>query len=340
MHNDEALQVYNYEMGRIKYTIESLVYADDKLTDYNFNISISDLTITGNQARIEAKATINNFYSYNGNQVETNNCNHIFTLIKKDNQWLIENDDYSDEFKDIYGYGTNFEKLINNISVSEQNFVQKQAELDKKISGIVPRGLPGDVYKTYNRSTASKYALQYTSNSGDMNSSSYNLKFKYYNTGDTSDCMNFVSQCIWAGFGGTNNQTAINNHNIPMMFNWWADKTACVSDPPGWNWTSISAFIPLVTSNYSDDGYGVRAFETTLKSVLAGDIIYVPGHILFVNRISDNNSNGIIEYKEIYVSAHTSNRRDYNLKTLYGGTNPPSNMHFVKVTNFKYNTGT
>jgi len=115
------------------------------------------------------------------------------------------------------------------------------------------------------------------------------------------------------------------------MFNWWADDSDSVA-----RWTSISSFTSLVTGNYSSDGYGVRARNSTLSSMNIGDLITKDSHTIIISDIIDD-GDGVTEYAEIYICGHTSNRQDKNLKALYGGTAPPSGMKFLKITNFKYN---
>lgn len=348
MQSKDAEKVYNYEAGRVKYYIESLKYTNDKLTDYSFNVDVIDSTVNDNKATVEAKVDINNYYSYMDGQIETNNSSHIFTLVKRDNQWLIANDEYLDEFKDAYGYGTDFEELVQNIASEEQKFIKEQAELEKKLKdkgidnttpttgGVTPSSVPGDTFITYNRTTASNYAYQYSVDDGSKLNTSYNHNFIDFASGG-NDCQNFASQCIWAGFGGKNDQTSINSHAIPMMYNWYADKTSYIP-----NWTSISNFMPLVTGNYNTDGYGVRAYDTTIGTITVGDLVIDPdgAHVMVVYSAQDKNSNGITDWDEIYICGHTNNRRNHNLKALYGSpSTPPSGMRFIKINNFKYNTG-
>lgn len=348
MQGKDAENVYNYEAGRVKYYIESLKYTNDSLTDYSFNVDILDSAVNDDSARVEAKVAINNYYSYMDGQIETNNSNHIFTLVKRENQWLIANDEYSDEFKDAYKSGTDFEELANNIASEEQKFIKEQAELKKELKakgidnttpptdGVTPSSVPGDTFITYNRTTASNYALLYSADDGTSSNKSYNSNFLDF-TSSSSDCQNFASQSVWAGFGGKNDQTSINNHAIPMMYDWYADKKSYVT-----NWTYIPNFTSLVTNNYNTDGYGVRAYETTIGNTMAGDLVIDPagGHIMVIDKITDSNSNGITDWNEIYICGHTNNRRDHNLKALYGSpSTPPSGMRFIKINNFKYNTG-
>ena len=59
----------------------------------------------------------------------------------------------------------------------------------------------------YNAAAAATYARIYAMN--------YNSNFPSY-ASQGGDCANFASQCIWAGFGGSNHSTAISERQYPM----------------------------------------------------------------------------------------------------------------------------
>jgi len=90
----------------------------------------------------------------------------------------------------------------------------------------------------------------------------------------------------------------------------------------------------MVKANYSSNLYGLQGYATTVSNIKVGDYVYVPGHVLFITEVSDTNGNGIIDYNELEICAHTSNRKDKNLATLYGSTQP-SNMQFVRIVRVK-----
>lgn len=77
---------------------------------------------------------------------------------------------------------------------------------------------------------------------GTQYSLSYNPLFKSY---APNDCADFVSQSIWAEFGGENTATAINGHYSPMRdntggTNWWADASSTDTD---YFWTYVPNLI-------------------------------------------------------------------------------------------------
>jgi len=50
--------------------------------------------------------------------------------------------------------------------------------------------------------------------------------------------------------------------------------------------------------------------------------------------IIDHNANEWNDWNEIYVCAHTTNRRDYRIVNSYP-SGPPTGMKFMKIANFK-----
>ena len=64
-----------------------------------------------------------------------------------------------------------------------------------------------------------------------------------------------------------------------------------------------------------------------------GDYVYVPGHVMF---ITDITGSGSTKWEDIYISAHTNNRKNKNLKSLYDGVSiPPSDMRFMSIWGIK-----
>lgn len=121
-----------------------------------------------------------------------------------------------------------------------------------------------------------------------------------------------------------------------MTSDWWANTSGETST---WNWTGTSFFYNWITENEDNDDYGIHGKAYIVPNYLAvGDYIYMPGHVMLVTKIVDNNGNGVTDYNEIYISAHTNDREDYHLKTLYENVgNPPSSMRFMRVFGFKWN---
>ncbi|QOS99292.1 amidase domain-containing protein [Brevibacterium sp. JNUCC-42] len=100
-----------------------------------------------------------------------------------------------------------------------------------------------------------------------------------------------------------------------------------------WNWTGTKYFYKWITRNDSNDDYGIQgSASSSPKLIEAGDYIYVPGHVMSVTRVDDDNNNGKTDYEEIYISAHTNNQKNKNLKALYRGASPSIlDMEFMLI---------
>lgn len=171
---------------------------------------------------------------------------------------------------------------------------------------------------------------KYTDNSGGHEGDNYNnTQFKYFS--HKNDCQNYVSQCIWYGFGGRSSE----NRDLPMNTYWWADTKGTSST---WNWTSVSRFYNYITNNYKNNNYGIQGYSTTVSVIKEGDFICYNGHVLLVSAVGDTNGDGINDYHGIKVCAHTTNRKGVYLSSLYS-TTPPEGMEFIKIVRFKWNTG-
>jgi hypothetical protein len=259
---------------------------------------------------------------------------------------LIENHVYTDDFKFAYGSNTDFDALVKDLKTRKDNY-DKQVKSDHQAllasGGMTAMAMPvatrpGDathLYTSTERNNAITYAKKWTSEGSGNSTTPYNnAQFKNYSP---DDCQNYVSQAIWYGFAKTKLASPQSStKDFPMSGTWWADTSNTATT---WNWTGTSYFHDWITSNQSTSNYGIQgSSSTTPTGIQVGDYIYVPGHVMFVSKVTDSNANGIVEWSEIYVSAHTNNHLDYNLKTLYGTSTPPANMEFMSIYGYKYNT--
>ena len=175
------------------------------------------------------------------------------------------------------------------------------------VMNIDPNG-----YWSYNRKLALNYATTYYKN--------YN-KF-YYNYSD-NDCANFVSQCLGAG-------------GFPMDKKWYSYRIWCEKSRAQYSWLpnkyrykwNISTAWRLVNEQYSylksskyidqNPTLVSKASEiSSVKNVKIGDLIYFRydktkkfklNHVAIITKIYKNN---------IYYTAHTTDRLNYNLKNYF-----------------------
>ncbi len=327
----------NYEIGRLTYLIKSCDISDTQIKNYSINIEV--LSSYEDVENIVCEVAVNTTLQYDYmKEPFVDKIIHKITLNNRD--YRIISDEYTDEFSDLFDKNTNFDMLIGNL---ESNYLKdltedKKAQLVQEDTAPILRSVPGDYFDSYStsyRSNAVSYALQYTDNNGGYESTNYNnAKFKYFSY--KNDCQNFVSQCIWYGFGGRSSS----NRDYPMTNDWWADTSSTATT---WNWTGTSYFYNWITGNNSNtsNDYGISGYSAAASVIKPGDYVYYDGtrgHVLFITSASDEDGDGTIEYAEIKISAHTSNRKNVYLSSLYGATKP-STIKLMHIVNMKWNNG-
>ncbi|ULO10042.1 amidase domain-containing protein [Paenibacillus sp. 19GGS1-52] len=327
LDSQEGSQLLSYETDKTNYLIEEQNNAGTEVKNFTNAFEFNSVNVNSDEAQVEVTLVESIDYNFLDESSVTR-VQHSISLAKNNDEWLITEDNYSDEFKKLYDYGTDFSDLT---TTQDQSKTTTTNELNESI-GVL--SIPGDYFDSYDstkRANAVSYARSHTDSSGTTSTAYYNTsQFKTY--GDT-DCQNFVSQSVWYGLGGRVSSTKA----YPMNSYWWANLTG---EATTWYWTGTSYFYNWVTSNYTNNSYGLQGTASSLPTnIQVGDYVYVPGHVLLVTKIVDNDANGVVNYGDLYISAHTNNQLDKNLKALYGGTSAPSNMQFVHITGNKWNTG-
>ena len=136
---------------------------------------------------------------------------YSINLIKLDGRWLVASfTDGSSFDKSYMKQGSNFD--VDAALQSLAGSMQKEScKITNPFSGVVGWGqIP------YNGENAAAYACTYSRQlPEDERSDYYSALFVNY-AGQGGDCMNFASQCMWAGFGGSETSAAINGRNQPM----------------------------------------------------------------------------------------------------------------------------
>jgi hypothetical protein len=73
-----------------------------------------------------------------------------------------------------------------------------------------------------------------------------------------------------------------------------------------------------ISPEYAYDKIGVQGLQGTRDLTRPGDLIYLKSreHVYVVNDWVDANNNGKAEFGELYVCAHTANRRNVTLPSI------------------------
>ena len=124
----------------------------------------------------------------------------------------------------------------------------------------------------YNKAAAVAYSMVYTTSRDNINNFNFpefrNPNFPYYRDPTLNlcgeNCQNYVSQCLWAGLGGSNTPSKIENRILPMdtsgsdAMQWHCDGTNKTE-----SWSAVDSFL-----NYADQSNDAEN-ETGLRSSIA-----------------------------------------------------------------------
>lgn len=242
-----------------KYDLEYNILYNIRFKNYKNIIDFEKINIEENQAIVNLiyGADINYDHLQDVN-TKIRNIKYTIKLKKSNLQWKIEaidSDEYGAKyFKDKMKVKSLFDineskkiaikqaleevkkaaiEMNKNIQNSYKNLNISEAE-EGTLNGTV--GIAATV--SYNRDTAIEYARKYALN---------NAPFFY---SASSDCTNFVSQCVWAGYGGWDptgsdsvNRTRVNN-KYRMTSTWYGGTGGGSS-----SWESVNSFYSYVKSN-------------------------------------------------------------------------------------------
>ena len=228
----------------------------------------------------------------------------------------------------------------------------------------------GGLNYSYNKQSAANYALTYSTQSDNTATPSYkNTNFCW----DPASCSLFASQCVWAGFGGSNTLADINaKHTMDASgtYTWWSTSST-------WsNWASCSAVRSYITgssSNLSEIGVtadlfyvpydsaslttgyvndrsssGTGSFSGTTKTVpyadLVGAVVQVKGssggspvrfgHAIFINNATSG------ARSNIYYTAYNNCAKNKLLSTSYEGSSSTYDYCVIVPRTFRSGSST
>lgn len=252
------------------------IRASQNIQRYNFEyaIHVTDTIVNEDHATVQLFTEVSFQYTP---EDEMSYIGDYYTveLLRMDNNWYIANMtsdgmeaeglskqtfDYCDAVAQFDSYYANLDFELDSEADSEQLEV-----IDASNGSVEPQTIDGlntvlDYSRTYNRTNAIAYAntyssANYTAPSG--NDPKYlNGLFAYYE--ERGNCQNFVSQAVWAGFGGSNTASGVNIDVFPMdntgTHRWYGTK----NDGP-LNWAYVDHFADYVSdSNNDNDDIGMK----------------------------------------------------------------------------------
>lgn len=172
--------------------------------------------------------------------------------------------------------------------------------------------------RTYSATNAVKYARKYANVGKDKKGK---LLFYYVNG---NDCTNFVSQCVWAGYGGyvsdDISKTKKRIANKTYMTGSWYGGTGGGHA----NWENVTKFASFASASktYGPQGkiYNNNGKCTKLSGIKLGDVIQMKsanasryGHSLFVTQVNYTPGAG----STFFVSCHSYDALNKNLADVY-----------------------
>lgn len=175
-------------------------------------------------------------------------------LIKLGTRWLVADITDGSQFDGLYKDDPDFDAAA------------ALAELEGRLSTTAcavtsppDRGgeESGNIY--YRGSDAAAYAYTYARPAANTpREDFYNAQFKSY-AGQGGDCMNFASQCMWAGFGGSQTEAGIVRCGLPMDRDGdsqWYSSGSFSDERDALSWISCQAFREYLTGRRDGTGTG------------------------------------------------------------------------------------
>ncbi len=286
---------------------------------------------------------------------------HVLTLQKQNGIWQIVSDK-SDMDSVSYPLGTDFDELTKTFPARFAAWKNDQAQLaeqahaeaaamkqngDSRLHLLDPQK-GGDAvsgtalvipavsnYVSYDRSRAAQYTY-WTNGTSDISPYPQGWGYNSLFPVCSNDCMNFASQVVWFGFGGSNDSTHINSHAFPMIT---SGSYPWMPGTPEWQtiMSTDHSFLEMIDANRTNDLIGVQGFSNqTIGGIESGDLIeeITPDtHIMAVSSTADKHGTPYTtEYDEIYVSAHNG---DVFQRSLINYIADSTRVHFVWICSLR-----
>ena len=187
---------------------------------------------------------------------------YYVSLVKHNEKWLIMAVESDDDLYVTYKESDfDLKEAIEAINVPTSN----ELEINLELEGSDPseRGSFSSTDKPYIATNAISYAFTYTKRGengvgGSLGPSPWkNTNFHY----GSADCMRFVSQCIWAGFGGSNDLASIaglKGMDTTGSYKWYGRKFSLSTlglESSSWKLTDdFKNYVEYVHSHSSQNG--------------------------------------------------------------------------------------
>ncbi len=222
--------------------------------DLTLQYTCKELEIEANTARVYITETALFRYTDTLELQTVNETNYTVRLIRRDGQWLAANVSDGSLFDKQYkAQGASLDESAV-LAAFTASLAQDGCTLafPYEPSGGADRIL-------YDGESAAAYAATWARPEADTSRSDfYSPRFARYD-GSGGDCMNFASQSMWAGFGGSQTAEAVSSRALPMDTigdgQWYALAPRDTSKI-GLSWVSCQSFRQYLTGQRDGGGTG------------------------------------------------------------------------------------
>ena len=321
---------------KAQYFKEMRQYYNIQRTDLHLDYHFEELTLDRDAntgfARVSEVAT---FYYTDYDQPTLYETIYDIDLVNLDGVWLIadvtDNDWFDINYKSDAGFQAQdvISDTIDTIESALPSTIVVPAAEDALTTEAEYR-------IRYNGENARAYAWTYTRDDPSADPEDfYNDAFEDY---PGTDCMNFASQCMWAGFSGSQTRDSINNHDLPMdedgSFVWYGAAKGKYNNSN--SWTSCQNFRKYLTGNLEGTGTsgsnedtdvgmyaqvidverGENISGTSARS-LVGAVVHTKGskgpyaHAIVITDASS------LDRSDIYFCSHTTDHKNTKLADKY-----------------------
>lgn len=315
---DTSFAEYMEEKARyIQYTREA---EGLEISDYSVEYGSPQVTTAGDMAQVKITELVS--MKYEGlDDMSSISTNYVVDLINVNDKWVIADISSDDLFDQVYEDGFDYQTAVTeyNEAMVQPGEIVVEQETREQVAELMASG--ATVYP-YNNSAGAYYSLNYTTSTGVNTQSYYNSNFAPYHG---FDCMNFASQCMYAGFGGSDDVSAINSMGFPMdrqgssnSYDRWYTNASGGSCSGSWigtlsfqNYASrVNGVTPSQDNMYVDmylpsPSAGVGTLYN-YQSRLPGSVVFVLdgegdlGHAMVISKVTGPATS------QIFVSAHTN----------------------------------
>ncbi|MCL4554319.1 MAG: amidase domain-containing protein [Actinobacteria bacterium] len=318
--------------------------------DYSLRTEFVNTRVVGTTADVTVRVDVD-FHYASSPEVDSGiyNVVHRFRLVRKADDWrIVSIDSDSEEFQrfkqEVSGKTSRGRSARDASDIARRERISNLRQFADQLRPVAVQqstsqhgadGLSASSVQplatalhSYSGSRGSIYAQRFAARGTP--------RWFYYASG--ANCTNFVSQCVWAAYGGfVPSSDAASRSNITnmvrMVRNVWHGGTG--GGMP--NWESVMSFWTYVTNSTKTRGpmatghnNGARFTGINPADVRVGDVLQVRngssgnyGHSVYVSVVHDNLI-GPMWWDRIFVCQHSAdmlNRRADDLIANWGGSN-------------------